>query len=273
MVQADELPALQEQAREIRKKILEICYASKSGHIGSSFSITEILTALYFKCMRLPADGLDFARRDRLVLSKGHGCPALYAALYFKNILPEEVLKGFSANQGTLEQHPSRDHALGIDVSTGSLGHGLPLGAGMALAAKKDEADHRVFVVMSDGETNEGSTWEAALFAAQQGLDNLVAIVDYNKMQALGHTAEIINLEPFADKWRAMGWGTVEVDGHDMGRLVQVLSGLPVQPGKPNAVIAHTVKGKGVPFMENELLWHYRCPDDSEYERAVCEVC
>lgn len=264
---------LEEKAGNIRKKVLELCYASSSGHIGSSFSIVEILTTLYFSTMNLLDGGGEEERRDRLVLSKGHGCPALYATLCAVGLMPEKVLAGFARNGGTLEQHPTRNPEYGIDVSSGSLGHGLSIGAGMALAAKCEDKDHRVFVIMSDGETNEGSNWEAALFAAQHGLDHLVAIVDYNKMQALGKTGDIIGLEPFARKWEAMGWEAREVDGHDFSQLIPALEEIPYRPGKPSVVIAHTVKGKGVCFMENQLLWHYRCPDEREYHMAIEELC
>lgn len=264
---------LKEQAVKIRERVLEMCHSAGCGHIGSSFSIVEMMTALYFRCMKIPRSGVKEAERDRLVLSKGHGCPTLYAALFDCGLLPESALEGFSRNGGILEQHPSRNPAYGIDVSSGSLGHGLSIGAGMALSGKLNGEDHRVFVIMSDGETNEGSTWEAALFAAQHGLDNLVAIVDYNKMQALGKTRDIIGLDPFSSKWEAMGWAVREVDGHDFSEVVPTLEQVPFLSGKPNMIIAHTVKGKGVCFMENDLLWHYRCPDEEEYHKATCELC
>ena len=270
--QADGL-RLKEQALRIRKRVLEMCYSAGSGHIGSSFSIVEILTALYFRCMRIPTEGEKGSDRDRLILSKGHGCPTLYAALCDRGFLPESVLDGFCRDGGVLEQHPTRNPKYGIDVSSGSLGHGLSIGAGMALSGKLNGEEHRVFVIMSDGEANEGSTWEAVLFAAQHGLDNLVVIVDYNKMQALGKTCDIIGLDPFSSKWEAMGWAAREVDGHDFSEVVPTLEQVPFLSGKPSVIIAHTVKGKGVSFMENDLLWHYRCPEEEEYQKAMCELC
>lgn len=264
---------LKDMAQNVRKQILEMCHATGTGHIGSSFSTVDILTALYFGIMRMDGALEDGQEPDRLVLSKGHACAALYACLAKTGRMPKDVLNGFAKDGGTLEQHPTRCKEYGIDVSSGSLGHGLSIGAGMALAARCDEKRRRVFVVLSDGETNEGSTWEAVLFAAQHGLENLVAIVDYNKMQAMGNTRDIISLDPFLQKWAAMGWGVREVDGHDFDQLVPALREAPFEVGKPSVIIAHTVKGKGVCFMEGDLLWHYRCPDSAEYEKAVCELC
>ena len=182
------------------------------------------------------------------------------------------MLEGFSKSGGTLEQHPTRNIDWGIELSTGSLGHGLSVATGMALANKYDGLDSKVWVLLSDGETNEGSTWEAAMFAAQHKLDNLIAIVDYNKMQALGKTHEIIDLEPFSAKWSSFGWETNEVDGHDIKSLIEVTETVPFNRERPSAIIAHTTKGKGVCFMEDQLLWHYRCPDSEEYEKAICEL-
>ena len=192
--------------------------------------------------------------------------------LHRRGFIDDQVVEGFAKDGGTLEQHPNRKLEWGIECSTGSLGHGLSVGAGMALAAKRDRRDSRVFVLLSDGETNEGSTWEAAMFAAQHKLDNLVAVIDYNKMQALGQTEEIIHLDPYAEKWESFGWSPVEVNGHDIGDLTKAFDRVPFSTGKPSCVIAHTVKGKGVCFMEGNLLWHYRCPDPEEFEKAVCEL-
>jgi transketolase len=263
---------LTELAKAIRRDILNLCFKTGSSHIGSSFSIVEILTALYFKSMNVSPQTAKSPERDRFILSKGHGCPALYVTLHHRGFISRDVLEGFAADGGTLEQHPTRKLEWGIECSTGSLGHGLSVGAGMALAAKRDKRDYRVFVLLSDGETNEGSTWEAAMFAAQHRLDNLIAVIDYNKMQALGKTEEVIHLEPYAEKWESFGWSTVEVNGHDIGELRNAFDRIPFSHGKPSCVIAHTVKGKGVCFMENDLLWHYRCPDPEEFEKAICEL-
>lgn len=259
-------------AKSIRRDILDLCFKTGSSHIGSSFSIVEILTALYFKSMNISPETVGSPDRDRFILSKGHGCPALYSTLHHRGFIAKDVMEGFARDGGTLEQHPTRKLEWGIEGSTGSLGHGLSVGAGMALAAKHDRRESRVFVLLSDGETNEGSIWEAAMLAAQHRLDNLVAIIDYNKMQALGKTEEVIHLEPYAEKWESFGWSSVEVNGHDIGEVTSVLDKVPFSPGKPSCVIAHTVKGKGVCFMENDLLWHYRCPDPEEFEKAICEL-
>lgn len=263
---------LQETANKVRKEILEIIGRSRSAHIGSSFSIVEILVALYFECLRLPLKEWKDGGRDRFILSKGHGSPALYVTLANRGILSKEMLAGFACNGGLLEQHPTKNPAIGIEVSTGSLGHGLSIGCGMALAGKHDKREDKVFVLLSDGETNEGSVWEAAMLSAQHKLDNLIAIVDYNRMQALGKTEEVINLDPFPEKWRSFGWAVREVDGHNLEQLVDVFQKTPFEMHKPSAVIAHTVKGKGVCFMEDELLWHYRCPEEDEYKKALCEI-
>ena len=259
-------------AKDLRKEILNMVHRTRSPHIGSSFSIVEILVALYFKCLRISQPRSSNVERDRFILSKGHGCSALYATLLHKGFLTNDILNGFAINGGTLEQHPTRNLGWGIEVSTGSLGHGLSIGSGMAVAGKYDKKKYRVFVLMSDGENNEGSTWEAAMFSAHHNLDNLIAIVDYNKMQALGKTRDVLGLEPFSDKWRAFGWAVSEVDGHNIEELIHLFGKIPFEMDKPSAIIAHTVKGKGVSFMENDVLWHYRCPNEEEYKKAISEI-
>ena len=267
-----DLTSIEGLAKTIRRDILNLCFKTGSSHIGSSFSIVEILTALYFKSMNISPENAESPDRDRFILSKGHGCPALYVALHHRGFIDAAAMEGFARDGGTLEQHPTRNLRWGIECSTGSLGHGLSIGAGMSLAGKRDKRDSRVFVLLSDGETNEGSTWEAAMLAAQHKLDNLVAIVDYNKMQALGKTEEVIHLEPYAAKWESFGWSTIQVDGHNIQDLTAAFGKVPFCRGKPSCVIAHTVKGRGVCFMEGELLWHYRCPDQEEFEKAICEL-
>ncbi len=256
----------------IRQSILNLSHRTKSPHIGSSFSSVEILASLYFKILAISPTDPSNSNRDRFILSKGHACPALYAVLAERGFMSKEDLNGFAVNGGTLEQHPNMDNEKGIEVSTGSLGHGLSIGAGMALAAKRDRQDYRVYVLLGDGELNEGSVWEAAMFASSHHLDNLVAIVDYNKIQALGYTEDIISLEPLTQRWSSFGWATAEIDGHDFGQTFETFDRVPFSAGKPNIIIAHTIKGKGVFFMEDELLWHYRAPDDEEYERALREL-
>jgi transketolase len=262
----------EELSGNIRKEILNLIYRTRSPHIGSAFSIVELLVALYFEVLSVNPDDPEWEERDRFILSKGHACAALYAVLFHKNFISREMLDGFAVNGGTLEHHPTRNTKIGIEVSTGSLGHGLSIGVGIAVGAKYDEAGHRTFVLLSDGETNEGDVWESAMFASQHKLDNLTAIVDYNKIQALGRTKEILNLEPFANKWRSFGWEVREIDGHNFEEIINAFKDIPFFEGKPSVIIAHTVKGKGVSFMENKLLWHYRCPNEDEYTKALGEL-
>jgi transketolase len=256
-------------AARIRKSALQMVYRSKSAHIGSALSAIDILAALYFKVLKIdPKKPLD-PSRDRFLLSKGHGCTALYATLVERGFAGRKALDGFSMDGGTLWGHSTWKTMPGIEASTGSLGHGLPIGAGMALAGKLDKAGYRVFVLLGDGECNEGSVWEAALFAGHHHLDNLVAIIDYNKIQSFGSTKDVLDLEPFAAKWLAAKWAVREIDGHDFGEILGALTAAPFEPGKPSAIIAHTVKGKGVDFMENNLEWHYNSPDDKQLEKAL----
>ena len=259
-------------AKDIRKVILNMIYQAKAPHIASSFSIVEILVVLYFKYLKIPADNPRDKRRDRLILSKGHGCPALYAVLRKRGFINDVMLEGFGCDGGALEGHPTYDLEKGIEVSTGSLGHGLSIGAGMAMAAKHDRVPSRVFVLMSDGEIQSGFVWEAALFAAHHKLDNLVAIIDYNKIQALGRVEEVNDLEPLKNKWNSFGWGVREINGHDFKELFSAFEMLPIEQNRPSIIIAHTIKGKGVSFMQNDLLWHYRCPDEKEYNSAMREL-
>jgi len=267
-----DIEGIKEIAKKVRRETLDLIYKAKTPHIGSSFSIIEILVALYFKYLRVSPDNSRNKDRDRFILSKGHGCPALYAVLARKGFLNSDIIEGFACNDGTLEEHPTFDLTKGIEFSTGSLGHGLSIGAGMAKAAKHDNNPYRIFVLLSDGETEAGFVWEATMFAAHHKLDNLIAIIDYNKIQALGRVKEIIDLEPFGEKWRSFGWGVREIDGHDFAQLFSAFEEIPFEQNKPSTIIAHTVKGKGVSFMEDKLLWHYRCPDEEEYLKAIKEL-
>lgn len=259
-------------SKKVRKRIVKIIHKTKSPHIGSSLSCVEILVSLFFKILKVSPENPANPKRDRFILSKGHACPALYAVLTERGFMCEEDLQGFAVNCGVLEQHPNRDIKKGIEVSTGSLGHGLSIGIGMALAAKRDKKNYKTFVLLSDGELNEGSVWEAAMFASHHNLDNLVAIIDYNKIQALGYTKDIINLEPLSQRWSSFGWATKEIYGHDFPQIFEAFDKIPFSTGMPNIIIAHTIKGKGVSFMENKLLWHYRAPNDEEYEKALKEL-
>jgi transketolase len=234
--------------------------------------MADILAVLYGAVLRVDPAAPKWPDRDRFILSKGHAGAGVYAALAERGFFPVEKLMDHYQDGSDLSGHVSHKGNPGVELSTGSLGHGLPVGAGMAFAAKLDDAKHRVVVMLSDGECDEGSNWEAALFAAHHGLQQLIAIVDYNKIQSLGPVVDTIGLEPFADKWRAFGWGVMEVDGHDHKALLSTLSSLPAEPGKPTCVIAHTVKGKGVSFMEHSVLWHYRSARGDELAAAEREL-
>lgn len=225
--------------------------------MGSAFSVVEMLRVLYDDVLHYDAKNPQLPGRDRCILSKGHGCLAIYVLLAEKGFFPESELGKFCSSDGILGGHP--DHRVpGIEASTGSLGHGLSIGVGMALNARYEEASHRTFVIVGDGESNEGSIWEAALCAGKHKLSNLTVLVDYNKHQSYSSTVEVQDLEPLDDKWKAFGFATVELDGHDVGALRSVLLGLPLDPGKPTAIICHTVKGKGVKFIENDMEWHHK---------------
>ena len=230
------------------------------------------MVSLYFKILRIDPAKPDDPARDMLLLSKGHGCAALYATLAERGFADKKILEGFSVDGGSLWGHSTWKTMPGIEASTGSLGHGLPMGVGMALAAKADGASSRIFVILGDGECDEGSVWEAAMLAGHRHLDNLVAIVDYNKIQSLGSVKEVLDLEPFAAKWRAFGWAAREINGHSHEEIISALSSIPFEPAKPSVVIAHTVKGKGVSFMENQLAWHYKSPDAAQLKLAYGEI-
>ncbi|HKW63893.1 MAG TPA: transketolase [Candidatus Acidoferrum sp.] len=259
-------------AKRIRRKTLGMIHKAKSSHLGSAFSMTDLLAVLYTKTLRIDPHRPDWPDRDRFVLSKGHACAPLYVVLAERGFFPTAWLDDFYQNDSHLPGHVTHKGVPGVEVSTGSLGHGLSIACGMALAGKRDGKSYRVFALLSDGECDEGSTWEAALFAPHHELDNLVAIIDYNKIQSLGTVKEVLDLEPFAAKWQAFGWAIREIDGHNTEQIERVLEDLPAEPGKPTCVVAHTVKGKGVNFMEDKLLWHYRSPDSEEMTKALAEL-
>ena len=263
---------LRRLAWRVRRHTLEMTRRAKSSHVGSNFSMAEILSVLYGTVLRVDPKQPECDDRDWFILSKGHGCAALCAVLAERGFFPLEWLETFYQNGSRLAGHVTHAQIPGVEVSTGSLGHGLSIGTGIALGLKRDQSRSRVFVLLSDGECDEGSTWEPALFAPQHGLDNLVAIVDYNKIQSLGAVNDVIGLEPFADKWLSFGWGVSEIDGHDVGALTSAFSQIPMTSGRPTCFVVHTVKGKGVSFMEDELLWHYRSPQGSEFEAALEEL-
>jgi len=270
--QRSDTVALAELARRIRISTLRMTHRAKSSHVGTCFSMADLLAVLYGRVLRVDPARPDWPDRDRFVLSKGHGCAVLYAVLAEQGFFPTAWLDRFYQDGSPLWGHATHHGVPGVEVSTGSLGHGLGLACGMALVGKHDGHAWRVFTLLSDGECDEGSTWEAALFAPHHGLDNLVAIIDYNKIQSLGTVKQVLDLEPLADKWRAFGWAVREIDGHAIDNIASACEAVPFERGRPSCVIAHTVKGKGVSFMEGDLLWHYRAPDADELRRALQEL-
>ena len=265
-------PNLDARSLNLRSKMVQTMASGKRGHLGSAFSLVEILRVLYDEVLRYDANNPKWPGRDRCILSKGHGCIALYVFLAEKGFFPESELDKFCLSDGILGGHP--DHKVpGIEASTGSLGHGLPISIGMALNSKYEGTDSRTFVIIGDGESNEGSIWEAALSAGKHQLDNLTVLVDYNKHQSYSSTLEVQDLEPLADKWKAFGFATAEVDGHDMEALRSVLFNLPINPAKPTAIICHTVKGKGINFIENDMDWHHKSRvSDEELKLLYAEL-
>ncbi len=251
-------PALDEQSLELRRLVIKGLEGGGRGHLGSALSLIEILRVLYEEVLRYDAANPGWPDRDRCILSKGHGCLALYAVLAERGFFPMQELVRFCHFDGILGGHPEAGKVPGVEASTGALGHGLPIGLGQALAARLQNRPSRVFVVMGDGEIQEGSVWEAAMCAAKHGLSNLTAIVDYNKLQSYAQTSQVQDLEPLADKWRSFGFAVREVDGHNMASLGQALATLPYEAGKPSAVICHTVKGKGISYAEGNPTWHHK---------------
>lgn len=251
-------PALDERSKYLRRLIVRGLAGGERGHIGSSMSLVEILRVLYDDVLRYRPSEPDWSERDRMILSKGHGCLALYAVLADKGFFPVDTLDTFCRRDSILGGHPEAGKIPGVEASTGSLGHGLSLGVGMALAARLQRRASRVFVVMGDGEINEGSVWEAAMCASQHQLVNLTALIDYNKIQSAGFTRDILDLDPLIDKWRAFGFAALEVDGHDVGALNMLFRRLPLATDRPTAIICHTVKGRGIEFAENDPNWHHK---------------
>ncbi len=260
---------LDQISRELRVRLIEMSHRAGTPHLGSALSCVDILVASYWRCLRIdPAAPVDPAR-DRFILSKGHAATALYAVLAKRGFFPASWLDDFATEGSPLAEQPAPHCAPGVELATGSLGHGLPVACGLALAARIQKRDYRVLAVLSDGECNEGSVWEAALFAAAQHLTALTVVVDYNKWQATGRSDEIMALPSLAGKWAAFGWEASEVDGHDIEAISAALNG---PRDLPRAIIAHTVKGKGVSFMEDDNNWHYRIPSDKDVARAKVEL-
>lgn len=265
--------ALAQHARILRARTIATSQRTGTPHLGSCLSCLDILTALYFHQLRHDPAQPDAPERDRFILSKGHAAPALFQVLAYRGFFPEAWLDTYGEDGSLFGEHPpAPGHIPGIEAATGSLGHGLPLGLGMALSGRILGRSHRVFVLLSDGECNEGSVWEAAMFAAAQGLGQVTAVIDYNKWQATGRSNEVLALAPLADKWRAFGWDTQEVNGHDFPALVDALAPPASSDGRPRAIIAHTIKGRGVSFMEDDNNWHYRIPTIAEVRLAFEEL-
>ena len=264
----EDLLQLKLKAIEIRRRIVRMIHFGNAGHIGTALSVTDILTALYYNIMTLDPARPRWDDRDRCVLSKGNGAAALYAVLGDKGYFSKDLLESYCFDGSPLIAHTDIQIA-GVESSTGSLGHGLPIGVGMALSQKTDKKKARVFVVHGDGECNEGSVWEAAMTAYKYKLDNLTVIVDHNKLQATGYVKDVMPLEPFVEKWEAFGFAVRRIDGHDMGALVKTLKAVPFKKGRPSAIIADTVKAKGLPFLENDVISHYRPPNKEQMEKAM----
>lgn len=259
-------------ARHGRKLIVEMLICAGCGHPGGALSSIDIMTALYFDVLKVDPHNPQWDERDRFILSKGHSSIGLYSILHLRGFMDKETLMTFRQDNSVLCGHPDMHKVAGVEMSTGSLGHGLSVGAGMALAAKYDRKSHRVFVLMGDGETQEGSVWEAAMFASHHKLDNLVGIVDRNMIQIDGATEDILALEPYKAKWEAFGWHVVEIDGHDFSQITESLHRAPHNAGKPTLILANTIKGKGISFMEHNAAWHGGGLKGEHAEIALNEV-
>ena len=259
-------------AQEMRIHIVEMLAAAGSGHPGGSLSATDVMASLYFKHMRLDPTNPDWADRDRFVLAKGHAAPALYAALAMRGYFPVEDLITIRKIDSHLQGHPCMSSTPGVDMSTGSLGQGLSVANGMALAGRLDGRDYRVYCLMGDGEQQEGQVWEAAMSAAHYGLDHLIAFVDHNGLQIDGSNDQVMTIDPIADKYRAFGWNVLSIDGHDFDQIDDAIAQAKACVGKPTVIICETIKGKGVSFMENEVDWHGVAPTPEQAQAAVAEI-
>lgn len=272
MIEADLGQTYANLALQVRRDILSMTHQAQSSHVGSGLSIADLLAVLYGGILRVDPQRPDWPDRDRFILSKGHAAAAIYAVLAERGFFPRKWLDSYCQDGSRLAGHVTHHGVPGVEVSTGSLGHGLGIACGMALAAKRDRRGYRVFALLSDGECDEGSTWEAALFAPHHRLDNLVAIVDYNRIQGLGSVLEVLDLDPLAAKWKAFGWSACEINGHNLPEIERALQTVPFESGRPTCVIAHTIKGKGVSFMENQLAWHYKSLNAVEFQQALAEL-
>ncbi|MFH0871763.1 MAG: transketolase [bacterium] len=263
---------LEGRARGLRCDVVKMCHYAGSGHPGGSLSAADMVAALYFHFMRLDPKNPKWEDRDRFIMSKGHACPVQYAALSRRGFFPEEVLWTLRKFESPLQGHPDMKSTRGLDMTSGSLGNGLSIGVGMALGARIAKKDFRVYVILGDGEIQEGLVWEGAMAAAHFQLDSLTAMVDYNKLQIDGENKDVMGLEPLVGKWQQFGWHTIEIDGHDMAEVVRAIEEAQSTKGKPTCIIAHTVKGKGVSYMECAVDWHGRVPTQEELDQALVEL-
>ena len=267
-----EIQELEQKARKVREDIIEEVYSAKSGHPGGSLSVTDILTVLYFKVMNIDPKKPNKEDRDRFVLSKGHCSPALYSCLANRGFFPVEDLKTFRNINSYLQGHPDKNKVPGVDMTTGSLGQGLSCANGMAIAGKMDKKDYRVYCVLGDGEIEEGQIWEAAMAANKYKLDNLCVIVDNNNLQIDGTIEEVMSSYPIDEKFRSFGFEVIKIDGHDIEEIIKAFEVAKNVKGKPTCIIAKTIKGKGISYMENQVGWHGKAPNDEQYEQAIKEM-
>lgn len=268
----ERIERLKKKANEVRIEIVKMIYEAQSGHPGGSLSAADILTVLYFEILNVDATCPQWKMRDRFILSKGHACPVWYVCLAKKGFFPEQELSKLRAIGGILQGHPDMKKVPGLDMTTGSLGEGLSAGVGMALGAKLLNLSFKTYVLLGDGEVNEGQIWEAAMSANKFHLNNLVAIIDYNNLQLDGYCHEVMPIEPLKDKWISFGWEVKEIDGHSIPEILSVLENLKEYQKIPTVIIAHTIKGKGVSFMENKAEWHGKAPNKDEFELAIQEL-
>lgn len=271
-LKTEKIEDLQNTANKIRREVLEMVYKAQSGHLGGSLSVVEIISVLYFSEMKIDPENPNWPERDRLVPSKGHCAPSIYVALALKGVVEPEALYDLRQIGCILQGHPCMNKVPGIDISTGSLGHGLSIGLGMALGAKLKKKGFNVYVLLGDGELDEGQNWEAAMAAAKYSLSNLIAIVDRNRVQLDGPTKDIMPLEPLAEKWKAFNWKTKVIDGHNIAEIIEGIQWAKQNLGSPSVIIANTTKGKGVSFMEDSHEWHGKPPSPEEYEKAKKEL-
>lgn len=273
MSQINEFIELEEISLLMRRRIIETSHKAKIPHLGSCLSCIDILVYLYWKELNVSPSTIKNESRDRFVLSKGHGAPALFQVLAHKGFFPLSELNGFGKNGSFFHEHPPKPGLInGIEAATGSLGHGMPMSLGLAIASRISKINFRVYTLLSDGECNEGSIWEAAMFASAQKVNNLTVIIDFNKWQATGRSRDIFALDPLREKWKAFGWNTEEINGHNFKELSNALKNSKKEVKKPTAIIAHTIKGKGVSFMEDDNNWHYRTPNEVEFKEAINEL-